>query len=115
MRKASGLVLVAVLAALVVVASPISVSARQSGKTGKQARWHGTLVRISTDGSTFTVRKGSIDKEIHVNADTQYTKAEGKKVENIEKDDIKEGDDIICLGKYEKGEFVATRVDKRLK
>ena len=107
MRKVSLFVLVAVFAALVAVASP-------SSATAKDLRWHGVLVRVSEDGSTLTVRKGNVEKAVHVNEDTKYTKAEGKKVVEIEKSDIKEGDDLICLGKEENGDFVATRVDKRL-
>lgn len=107
MRKVSVFVLVAVFAALVAAVSPSKASA-------KDLRWHGVLVRVSEDGSTLTVRKGNVEKAIHVNADTKYTKAEGNKAVDIEKSDIKEGDDLICIGKDEKGDFVATRVDKRL-
>ena len=114
MRKASIFVLVAVLAALVVAFSPASASAKGK-KAGGELRWHGQLVRISEDGSVFTVRKGNIEKAIHVSADTKFTRTEGKKAVDIDKGDIKEGDDIICLGKAdEKGEFAATRIDKRL-
>jgi hypothetical protein len=115
MRKASVFVLVAVLAALVVAATPGSALAQEGGKKSKQARWHGMLVRISEDGSMFTVRKGNVEKSIHVNDETKYTQTKGKKAVDISKSDIKENDDIICLGKFdEKGEFVATRIDKRL-
>lgn len=115
MRKASIFVLLAVLAALVVGVAPSSASAKVGKKAGGELRWHGVLVRISEDGSTFTVRKGNIDKAVHVTADTKFTKTEGKKAVDIDKGDIKENDDIICLGKAdEKGEFVATRIDKRL-
>lgn len=113
MRKASILAVVAILAALVIAAAPRSASAKE--KTGGQLRWHGTVVRISEDGSVLTVRKGNIEKAIHVSADTKYTKTEGKKAVDIDKGEIKEGDDIICLGKADdKGEFMAERVDKRL-
>lgn len=114
MRKASILMLGVVLAALAVAASPKSSSAKEK-KMGGELRWHGVVVRTSEDGSVLTVRKGNIDKAVHVTADTKYTKQEDKKVADIEKGDIKEGDDVICLGKAdEKGDFVATRVDKRL-
>jgi hypothetical protein len=113
MRKASILTVVAILAALVVAAAPSTASAK--GKAGQSLRWHGTLVRISEDGSVFTVRKGNIEKQIHLSADTKYTKTQGKKAVDIDKGEIKEGDDIICLGKAdEKGDFMAERVDKRL-
>jgi hypothetical protein len=114
MRKASAFVLVAALAVLVIAVSPSSASAKGKKMAGA-ARWHGVLVRISEDGMTYTVRKGNLDKAIHVTADTKFTKAEGKKVVDIDKGDVKEGDDIICIGKYDdKGDFEATRIDKRL-
>lgn len=113
MRKVSIFVLVAICAALVLAASTSSASAKE--KAGGKARWHGALVRTSEDGSVLTVRKGNIEKAIHVSADTKWTKEEKGKSVDIEKSEIKEGDDLICMGAYDdKGEFVATRVDKRL-
>ena len=113
MRKVSVFVLVAVFAALVLAASPSPVSAKE--KKGGELRWHGMLVRTSADGSVLTVRKGNVEKAIHVNDETKWTKQEGKKVADAAKSEIKEGDDLICIGKAdEKGEFVATRIDKRL-
>jgi hypothetical protein len=113
MRKVSIFAMVAVLAALVFAASPSSAWAKE-GKKANQLRWHGTLVRISEDGSVFTVRKGNVEKAIHVSADTKFTKTEGKKAVDVDKGEIKEGDDIICLGEDQNKEFVATRIDKRL-
>ena len=113
MRKASILAVVAILAALVVAAIPRSASAQEM-KKGTTPRWHGVVVRISEDGSVFTVRKGNVEKAVHVTADTKYTKTEGKKAVAIDKGDIKEGDDIICLGKPGEKDFVAERIDKRL-
>ena len=110
MRKASILAVVAILAALVVTAIPRSAS----GQEKKSPRWHGVVVRISEDGSVYTVRKGNIEKAIHVNGDTKYTKTQGKKAVDIDKGEIKEGDDIICLGKSGEKDFVAERIDKRL-
>jgi hypothetical protein len=82
---------------------------------GAFARWHGVLVRFSEDGSVLTVRRGNIEKAIRVTADTEYTQAKGKRVVDIDKDDVREGDEIICLGKYDRnGDFVATRIGKRL-
>lgn len=114
MRKASLLAFVAIVAALVLAAVPSSASAKEKA-AGSQLRWHGTVVRISEDGSVLTVRKGNVEKAVHVSADTKYTKTQGKKAVDIDKGEIKEGDDIICLGKAgDKGEFMAERVDKRL-
>lgn len=120
MKKASVIAMVAVVAALVFGFAPRSVSAQEKAatkaeKAPAQLRWHGTITRISADGGVLTVRKGNIEKAVHLTADTKFTKTEGKKAVNIDKGDIKEGDDVICLGKAdEKKEFVAERVDKRL-
>ena len=113
MRKVSILAVVTILVAMVVATVPRSVTAK--GKMGSKLRWHGTIVRISEDGSVYAVRKGTIEKSIHVTADTKYTKTQGKRAVDIDKGEIKEGDDVICLGKAgEKGEFMADRIDKRL-
>jgi maltose-binding protein MalE len=113
MRKVSVFVLMAMCAVLVLAVSSSPASAKE--KKSSNLRWHGMLVRISEDGSVLTVRKGNIEKAIHVNDETKWTQTKGKKAEEIQKSDVKEGDDIICLGTAdEKGDFVATRVDKRL-
>ena len=109
MRKASILAISAVLAALVVTAIPKSAMGKE-----KTARWHGVVVRISEDGSVYTVRKGTQEKSVHVTADTKYTQTQGKKAVDIDKGEIKEGDDVICIGKAGEKDFVAVRVDKRL-
>ena len=112
MRKVSILVLMAMCAVFVLA---VSSTASAKGKKGTQLRWHGVLVRTSEDGSVLTVRKGNIEKAIHVTSDTKWTQTKGKKAVDIDKSEVKEGDDIICLGKAdEKGDFVATRVDKRM-
>jgi hypothetical protein len=114
MRKVSILAVVAILAALVVGFTPQSAAAK--AKAAGELRWHGVIVRISEDGSVFTVRKGNVEKAIHVTADTKYTKAGGKTAEaSIDKGEIKEGDDVICIGKAgDKKEFVAERISRRL-
>lgn len=110
MRKASILAISAVLAALVVTAIPKSAMGKE-----KTARWHGVVVRISEDGSTYTVRKGTVEKSIHVTTDTAFTEvSSGKTEKNIDKGEIKEGDDVICILKGEGKELVATRISKRL-
>ena len=113
MRKVSIFVLMAMCAVLVLAVSSSQASAKE--KKGGQLRWHGQLVRISEDGSVLTVRKGNIEKAIHVSSETKWTQTQGKKATDIEKSDVKEGDDIICLGMADdNGDFMATRVDKRL-
>ncbi len=114
MRKVSLVLSLVVLAALAVLALPSSTSAQEKAKA-KEWRWHGTLVRKSEDGSVLTVRKGNVERAIHVDSSTQWTKTgKGNKVEKIDPRDVKEGADIICLGPETGKEFHATRIDLRL-
>jgi hypothetical protein len=74
----------------------------------RQLRWHGVIVRINKDESSMDVRKGNIERKIHFDSSTQWTK--GKEV-LPDMSQFKEGSDVICIGKSDpKGEFHATRV-----
>jgi hypothetical protein len=109
------ILVVVLLGILVTLGFVVSTSVAQEQKekpavAAKEARWHGTLIRFNKDVSTIDVRRGTTDKTIHYDASTKWTKE--KKV--IEMSEVKEGSDVICLGKYdEKGEFHATRIDLR--
>ncbi len=92
-------------------------------KTGKKAkaasttnvRWHGNIVRTSKDASTITVRKGNIERIVHYDGYTQWTKTVGRETTTIDPSGVKEGDNVICLGKFnDKGEFTASRIDLRV-
>jgi len=97
-----------------------AVAEGKEGKMGaaqKEARWTGTIVRSAKDNSTLTVRKdgGMVEKIVHYDADTKWTKQEKGKIESIDSSQVKEGNRVICVGSYnEKGEFHATRIDLRL-
>jgi hypothetical protein len=87
-------------------------AAQEAGKetAAKESRWSGTIVRSNDKVSTLTVRKGTIEKIVHYDSATKWT--EGTK--DIDRAAFKDGDRVICLGTYnDKGEFTATRVDKR--
>ena len=113
--KVSFVVSAAVLALLVAVAMPSLSWGKEKKASSQELRWHGTLVRKSADGSMLTVRKGNIEKEIHITSETKWTKSEKGKVVDVDPSEVKEGSDIICLGKKgEKGQFEATRIDLRL-
>jgi len=59
---------------------------------------------------TLTVRKGHIEKIVHYESSTRWTEGTW----DIDRSEIKEGDRVIWLGKFkDRGEFIATRVDKR--
>jgi Cu/Ag efflux protein CusF len=111
MRKILVLTLLSLFVTLAFAAPPARAQEKKEkpAAAAKQLRWHGSLVRINKDVSTLNVRKGSLERTIHYDASTRWTK--GKKA--IEMSELKEGSDIICLGKDEKGEFIATQVDLR--
>ena len=88
-------------------------------KKAEQARWEGIVVRSSAEKSTLDVRKrgGNVEKTIHYDSSTKWVSQEhgSKKVNDITAADVKDGDRVICLGKYdEKGDFQATMISKRL-
>jgi|ERR1700758_4727526 hypothetical protein len=88
-------------------------------KKAEQARWEGIVVRSSSEKMTLDVRKrgGNIEKTIHYDSNTKWTSQEhgSKTVNNITAADVKDGDRVICLGKYDdKNEFQATLISKRL-
>jgi len=101
------------LFAMVVFAAPRTMAQEEKEKpavAAKEQRWHGTLIRFNKDTSTIDVRKGAIDRRIHYDSSTKWTKG----TKTIEMSDVKEGSDVICMAKTdEKGEFHATRVDLR--
>jgi Ni/Co efflux regulator RcnB len=80
----------------------------KTAAAAKEARWHGLIIRMDKDASTFDVRKDNVMKRIHYDKSTKWT--EGTKY--IDMSEFKEGNDVICFGTYdEKGEFHATRID----
>jgi hypothetical protein len=112
MRKILVLMLLGLLATIG-FAVPTATAQEKKEKpaaTAKEARWHGIIVRINKDVSTLDVKRGNSERKIHFDSSTQWTR--GKEV--IEMSQLKEGSDVICLGKFdEKGDFRATRIDLR--
>jgi len=104
----------AVFAALA-VATPPAVAKKEKGAkpaaSTKEARWHGTITRSDKDGKTLTVRRRGqqVEKVIHYNDETKWTQG----TKPVEMSDVKDGDEVICLGRYDGNDFVATRIDKR--
>jgi len=74
------------------------------------ARWGGTVVKVDYDASHVDVRNsaGTV-KRVHWDSSTRWTK--GTKT-GIDQSRFREGERVICLGKYEHG-FLATRIDVR--
>lgn len=116
MRKVSLMVLIAFFVGIGLVAQGTMAQEEKAKESSKEARWSGTIVRSSKDGSTLTVRKRgtSIEKIVHYDSSTKWTRQEGKEIKPIDMSEVKDGDRVIALGSYdEKGEFHATRIDLR--
>jgi cytochrome c-type biogenesis protein CcmE len=111
MRKILVLMLLALLATIgLVKLTAVAQAKEKPAAAAKEARWHGLVVRVNKDVSTIDVKRGNSERRIYFDSSTQWTK--GK--ETIDMSQVKEGSDVICLGKFdEKGEFHATRIDLR--
>ena len=103
------------LAAMLVLLPSLSALAQMS------ARWEGIVSRSNKQKSTLTVRARSStnfdEKVIHYDSSTRFTSQEhgDKKINDIDANQVKDGDRVICLGFYnEKGEFQAAAISKRL-
>jgi len=110
MRKLLGFL----FASIFVFTGSTLVLAQESTTTKKpanEARWEGTVVRFSSDRSSFDVRQvsGDIQKTIYFDSATVWnSQYHGSKTVN-------KIDRVICLGTYnEKNEFHAKTISKRL-
>ena len=88
-------------------------------KAMKPARWEGIVVRSSKDESTLTVRKvgSSLEKTVRYDSSTKWVSQEHgrKKVNDIDADQVKDGDRAITTGTWDKnGALHATLISKRL-
>jgi len=85
----------------------------------KEGRVEGIIVRSNKDKSTLTVRvrDTEAEKTVHYDASTKWVSQYhgDKKVNSIDASQVKDGDQVICLGSYDdKNEFHATTISKRL-
>jgi len=109
-----------VAAVLFMIALVFSVSALGFAQgTAKESRVEGQVVRSNKDKSTLTVRvrDTETEKTVYYDASTKWvSQYHGeKKVNTIDASQVKNGDQVICLGSNDdKGEFHATTVSKRL-
>ena len=98
----------------------VSVSAPGFAQgAAKKSRVEGKVVRSNKDKSTLTVRVRDTDTEKIVNYDAStkwVSQLHGeKKVNAIDASQVKDGDQVICLGSTDdKGEFHAATISKRL-
>jgi hypothetical protein len=96
-----------------------AMDSAQSGKSHKQFRWEGIVVRSNKDKKTLTVRQRGSNQEKVVTYDdsTRWTSQEhgSKKVNDIDASQVSDNDRVICLGSYDKsGVLHATLISKRL-
>ena len=97
-----------------------SLSAAIFAQEGKKAsRVEGQVARSNKDNSTLSVRVRDTDTEktVHYDSSTAFTSQHHgeKTATKIEAGDIKDGDQVICLGSYDdKGILQATSCSKRL-
>jgi hypothetical protein len=87
-------------------------------KATKEARWEGHIIRSSKDESKLTVRKvgSSEEKTVQYDTSTRWVSQEhGKKANDIDASQVKDGDRVICKGTWGKdGVLHATLISKRL-
>ena len=96
-----------------------SLSAAVFAGDKKESRVEGQVTRSNKDNSTFSVRVRDTDtqKTVHYDSSTTFTSQHHgeKTATKIEAGDIKDGDQVICLGSYDdKGVLQATSCSKRL-
>ena len=85
----------------------------------KQSRVEGRIVRSDKDKSLLTVhvQKTGADTTVTYDSSTQWTSQYhgAKKANSIDAAEVKDGDQVICMGSYDKkGIFHATTISKRL-
>ncbi len=108
-----------------VFAFPLSMAvfaqeAPAQAKPAKESRWEGVVIRSDKDHSTLTVRKvgSTLERTIQYDSSTRWVSQEhgSKKVNDIDASQVKEGDQVICMGTFAtKGATLhATLISKRL-
>ena len=87
------------------------VGAQEQGKeqaAPASSRWSGAIQQMDKENLTLTVRhRDGRTKVIHYTASTKWTNKAGATVDSAK---LKEGDRIVCLGKYEADKFLAAEV-----
>ena len=98
----------------------MAVVGQEAPAKAKEARWEGNIIRSSIDDSTLTVREvGSTNTERTIKYDSStkwVSQYHGDtKINEITRDQVKEGDRVICTGTWDKNMVLhATVISKRL-
>jgi hypothetical protein len=112
--KLSAILLVLIFASVAFAGQSAPVDDKKAGDA-KEARWQGTIVRISKDQSSLSIRGGqgnmeSIERTVFFDGTTRWTR-QGKPAQM---DEFKDGSFVIVLGHADdKGILHATRIDLR--
>jgi hypothetical protein len=119
MNKLFALLFVSVLALSTASFAQEAPAEAKAAKAMKPARWEGIVIRSSKDQSTLTVRKvgSSQERTVHYDSSTKWVSQEhgSKKVNDIDSDQVKDGDRVITTGTWDKdGGLHATLISKRL-
>ncbi len=109
----------ALVVVLTVVCSMQLAFAKEKKASTKQNRVEGIVVRHNADKSMLTVRERDLNaqKTVHYDSSTKWASQfhGSKKVNDIQPSEVKDGDQVICLGSYDdKGDFHASYISKRL-
>jgi hypothetical protein len=96
-----------------------AVFAQQASAQAKNVRWEGRIVRSSMDQSTLTVRQvgSELERTVVYDSSTKWVSQYhgDKKVNDIDRSQVKDGDYVICTGTWDKaGLLHATLISKRL-
>jgi len=109
------------LFALVLTIPPVTaVFAQQASAQAKNMSWEGRVTRSSMEKSTLTVRQVSSTGErvVMYDSSTKWVSQYhgNKKVNDIDRSQVKEGDYVICMGTWDQkaGVLHATMISKRL-
>jgi len=112
MKRLSMVASLALLVALVLATAGTAQESKEKAAT--PSRWSGVIVRLNKDASTLTVRRQHIEKDVHFDASTKWTKQTKVGIQNIDMAEFKDGSRVICIGNYnDEKQFVATRIDLR--
>jgi len=103
---------------MVVLVISLSILGLAQG-AAKEARVEGRIVHSDKDKSMFSVRVGEVtgEKTVYYDASTKWVSQYhgDKKANTIDPNEVKDGDYVICVGKYDdKGELHAATISKRL-
>jgi len=96
-----------------------AVFAQEAPAKSKEVRFEGRVERSSKEQSSLTIRQagGTVEKTCVFDSSTKWVSQyhADKKVNTIEPSDVKDGDQVICMGTYDdKKDFHATTISKRL-